>query len=279
MSDPSDPPPPKAKGKGRPKGSRGLLKRDKPGTSRDAEAAAGRLDSLLEKRGSRRSNLSLRPPKLPFEATLAFAFRGVGGKKTAIEYARLAAQVEPRFKKLVWAYDELSAMDQEKIRLEDLCAGAEILPTEFLGMIAQVAYSHNLDVANIIAAVHHPRIVEATIANAIENPYGTEDRKMLHAHHNFVPQPKGTTISINNQPQAIAAANSKIVAMEGTGGLPSFETEGIEIAQAIRGDEGRGVVISSPSQALPPGQALPPAEHVIDVTAEEISDPPEAEGV
>jgi hypothetical protein len=254
---------------------RGLRRRDAAGTSRNADAAKERLDEIITGGssaagpGGRPSLLSLRPPELPFEASLAFAFRRIGGKSVAIEYARLSARFDEKFEKLVWAYDQLSQSDQEKIRLEDLCASVELSPSEFLGTVTRAAYSHNLDVANLIAAVNHPRVVEATLASAIDNPYGTEDRRMLHQHHGFLPQPKGQTIQINNQPQAFAAANAKAAAASeasSTGpGLPTFEQDGIEIVQAIRGDAGVGLA----SLPQPARAALPAApEHIIDVPAE-----------
>ena len=182
---------------------------------------------------------------LPFQATLAFAFRGAGGKATAIEYARLAAPIDERFLRFICAYDKLSATDQNEVRLEDLCKAAEILPHEFLGGIAAIAHKYNVDVGNLMAAIHHPEIVEATIESA-KSPFGTDDRRMLHTHHGFLPTGKGNTVNVPIQINQ--GAGPAQISQGPLTSLPRFESDIRDVAQIVRGDTSA----SSAQKALPP---------------------------
>jgi hypothetical protein len=188
------------------------------------------------------------PELLPFEATLSFAFRGAGGRQTAIEYARLAAGNDKRFERFCFAYDRLSSSDQGVIRLEDLCAAAEITPSEFLGGIVTVAYKHNTDVSRLVAAINQPRVVEATIEAALQ-PFGTDDRKILHTHSGFLPTPRAAQINVN------ATANAAAIAQGGSangGGMPKFETDIIDVTEAVRGDASSRKVANSRQIAAVP---------------------------
>jgi hypothetical protein len=180
-------------------------------------------------RGLEPANL---PEVLPFEASLAYAFRSVGGKRTAIEAARLLIDVDVRFRKLVYAYEVASESDKLSIRLEDLCAAAEIPPADFLAAIVPAMWKRNVDIAKLLAAMAHPEIVAASI-DAAKSPRGVQDRKMMHDALGFLPQPKGLQITMDNRHQSV-----NIEGKESTSGpgLPSFEQDGIEIIQAIRGD-------------------------------------------
>ena len=188
-----------------------------------------------------------RKEPLPFKATLAFAFGKAGGKETAIEYARLAAYDDVRFERFIRAYDGLNVTEQGKCRLEDLCATAEISPSQFLGGIAAVAYKHNYDVSRLIAAVNQPAVVEATVESALQ-PFGTDDRRILHTHAGFLPSPKAPQINVSANAQA--ASITQAGAISG-GGMPKFETDITEVTEAIRGDASAGRIASRPAIPAP----------------------------
>jgi hypothetical protein len=195
---------------------------------------------------------------MPFEATLAYAFRSAGGKTTAIEAARLLINDDIRFRRFVEAYDTLSEMDKSTIRLEVLCDASEITPSEFLGATIPALWSRNVDIGKLIASVNHPRVVEAT-AEAALGKFGMPDRKMLLDHAGFLPLPKGQQINIDLSHKTL---NTGVDSREVVGvGLPSFESDGIEIIHAIRGD-------ASPTQAQ-----LPAPSPIIEAEVEEVNVP------
>jgi hypothetical protein len=163
--------------------------------------------------------------KLPFQGTLAYAAsRLPGGKHAFMEYARLCT--EERIKALVHRWESLSPSDQRRVSLEELCVACEVDPPELVGAVAAAAFRFNSDVSTLIAAVAHPKVVEASIDRALQ-PDGIHDRKMLFQHSAFVPVPASSTINVNN------LMLSK-VAMAEISGLPDFSDTIMETADVVR---------------------------------------------
>jgi len=234
--------------KKRTKGAKGLRKKNSE--SKDSQHAA---KNAFEKLG-RPSNEANIPKILPFEATLAYVFKGAGGKETCINAARLVIDQDERIKRFVYAYDSATGVDKEKIILEDLCSAADITPDELLGLIIPALWKRNVDISKLIAAVHHPEIVEATI-QAAKGPFGMPDRKMLHDHMGFLPLSKGQTINIDASRKTLVAGG-KVMIQDEAIGLPSFEQDAIEGAQTIRGDAGVGKVGQKAIAARDPKEIL-----------------------
>lgn len=162
------------------------------------------------------------PEVLPFEATLAYVFRGSGGKATAINAARLLIHADERFKRLVYAYDNSSTTDQSAIRLEDLCEAAEMSPDEFLAATIPALWKRNVDIGRTIAAISHPAIVEAAIKSATSNGFAAvQDRKMLFDHTGFLPTKAGPSINIDNSHKTLVAGGKSVEISEGLR-LPTF---------------------------------------------------------
>lgn len=178
---------------------------------------------------------------LPFESTLAYVFKGSGGKQTAIEAARMIESEDERLKKVVFAWDGATERDREKIKLEDLCQAADISPDEFLGLIIPALWRRNLDIGRLISAMAHPQVVEASI-QAAKTQWGALDRQMLHTASGFLPTKAGQQINIDNRKQTVVAGGQGKVSDTSAPGLPSFEAEMIEGAEALRGDAGRDTV-------------------------------------
>jgi len=180
------------------------------------------------------------PPEMPFESTLAFAFRTCGGKETAINAARLID--DDRYRRLVFAYDTASKQDKDLMVLEDLCQISEIPPDEFVGSIIQALWKRNVDIAKLTAVVNHPRIVEATIA-AAQSVYGNADRKMLLDHMGFLPKQGGMSINVG-----VDNSSKTIVSVEDTSrtSLPTFEAEVVEIASTLR----ENMLLEAPAEII-----------------------------
>jgi len=224
-----------------------------PGAGRDRESA---VEAAQEKVGKSTNA----PVVLPFDATLAYVFRAAGGKETAINAARMLTETDERFKRFVLAYDSATERDKGNLILEDLCAAADIPPDEFLGLVIPALYRRNIDTGKLIAAVNHPKIVEATI-QAAQGQYGMPDRKMLLDHAGFLPQSKGFQVNIDsrNQTLSIGSGGGK-PGVEDTSlpGLPSFEQDAIEGTTALRKGLGQlRLKEATPEQSVEvPGEVL-----------------------
>jgi len=114
-----------------------------------------------------------KPPRL---GTLAYAASRLPGRKwTFIAYARLCQ--DECVKALVYRWDTLSHYDQRRTSIEALCEAVGIEPARLLGEVVAAAYRYNQDVSNLVAAVMHPKVVEASINRALA-PEGIEDRRL-----------------------------------------------------------------------------------------------------
>ncbi len=239
---------------------KGLTARDRdPMAGRDSQAASDRAHERLGKTPPEPKPLVI----LPFESTLAYVFKGSGGKQTAIEAARMIQDEDERLKKVVFAWDEATERDKEKIKLEDLCSAADITPDEFLGLIIPALWRRNLDIGKLIAAMAHPQVVEASI-KAAQTTWGTLDRQMLHTASGFLPTKAGQQINIDNRKQTVVAGGQGKVSDTSAPGLPSFEAEMIEGAEVLRGDAGRDSVGQKRLPAPKESQAVMVPGDVLD---------------
>ena len=148
---------------------------------------------------------------------------------------------DERFKRITHAWDEASQRDRDVVRLEDLCAAADVTPDEFLGAVIPVIYRRNQDISRIIAAMAQPKVLEATIQSATTQ-WGSLDRQMLHQASGFLPTKAGQQINIDNRKQTLVAGGKVTAVEQGAAGLPSFEADMIEGSKTLRGDAGVGSV-------------------------------------
>lgn len=164
---------------------------------------------------------------MPFDSSLSYAFRMCGGISTAIEGARLVR--EDRFKRVVWAWDQLSGRDRLAVKLETLLEAAEIGTSEFLSHVVPAIYQRNVDIAQMVSAVHHPAIVEASVV-AAQFSDGFQDRKMLLEASGFAPKGGGVTINNSNSQTTQMAV---IQGGHAGSGLPSFEARAMDLGRAL----------------------------------------------
>ena len=155
---------------------------------------------------------------LPGEGSLTLATRYLpGGRSDVVAYVRLAAANQDP-DALLWlhVWESLKPWEQRQVTLDDICAAAGVSPGKMVKAIVGSAFDANCDVANLVAAMAHPRVVKASI-RAATRADGIEDRKLLFQHHRFIPVNKGATVNINASATANAAA-----AAQANPELPSF---------------------------------------------------------
>ncbi len=209
---------------------------------------------------------------LPFEATLAYAFRTSGGKVAAVNAARLLAQDDPKFKRFVHAWDSGTDKDRGAVRLEDLCGAAELTPDEFLARIIPALWQRNTDISRIVAAIAQPQVVAATIEVATTGgTFGAKDRQMLLEASGFLPTKQGSTINIDASHKSMTVEGGKPQIEDGPG-MPSFSDDITEFTGVIRGTSVNQKLLGSSIPLLPPATAsqdiivpIEEQEDVIDV--------------
>jgi hypothetical protein len=162
---------------------------------------------------------------------LAYASRALpGGKASLIELSRLSKHESVTAVLKVW--DEWSANKRRQTALEIACEAAGVEPAEFLSRTVEAAFKHNTDISKMLAAVNMPRVVGATVKNAMKER-GFKDREVLLKHSGLLPTPGGQQINV----QAIAQAKNQAAVVVPQNGLPSFEDAALIGMKAVRGAE------------------------------------------
>jgi hypothetical protein len=228
-------------------------------------SAQASADGAADRAGKVLGTTARAPQFTPFEATLAYAFRAVGGKATAIEGARLLGD-NPPFQKIVFAWDNLSDGDRERIRLEDLCAAAEITPSQFLSAVVPAMWQRNVDIGKLVGGAAVVPVVEA-VAQRAQGAFGMPDAKMIFDMNGMLPTSKGIAINIDNSKKTVNVKN-------GPSALPSFEESVMTNTQAVRGDAsvtqlGTRKAIAAPEIIL---EAEPVEAEVINVSSSDDSE-------
>ncbi len=156
---------------------------------------------------------------------LAYAARFLdGGRNQLVEIARCSK--DPKVQAVIKDWDGLTDNTRRQTKLENLCEGHELTPGEFLGRVAQDAHDTGLDLSKLIRGLAYPRVMQATIKNAMKAD-GFRDRQLLAQTIGEL-KPAGQVINV----KATAAAQA---VTEQPRGLPSFEHEAIATTAAVKG--------------------------------------------
>lgn len=158
-----------------------------------------------------------------------------GGRKSIIEYARLAAEYNPDVASMVEYWDHGREKHKTGLSIEKACYKANLSMRDLFTSITAVMYEVNVEnFGNMIAALAHPEVVKQSIRQA-QKPSGYKDREMLFKHAGFLPLPKGSTININTA--LLSRVNTGASEANEEKGLPAFEATTGAVVSAVRGDE------------------------------------------
>src|SRR5204863_1748 len=80
----------------------------------------------------------------------------------------LAAAGGPHSQTFLHVYQDLKAWEKKCATLHDVCAAAGISPVRLLKAIVGAAYEAGVDVANMVASVAHPDVVQKGVEYAME---------------------------------------------------------------------------------------------------------------
>jgi hypothetical protein len=165
--------------------------------------------------------------RLEIPGTLDHAFRGVGGRETAIAMARLGSHRDGELKEFVRSWDELDPKAQLEPRLlERLALGVGLHPAELFGRISATAYKHNFDVAQMTAAMKLGEILERRAEFAMDKD-GHKDAELVLKAGGLLQT--GPLVTVNQTQQTLNVA----------AGLPPVEELTGRVSELIRPAEHR----------------------------------------
>lgn len=189
---------------------------------------------LLEA-GNRRFGLH-RPqlPTISAVSSIANAIRYVpDARNWFIEQVQMAMLNEEEAARRWWlVFGDLSPTQQAAANFDDVCAAAQVRPSELLAMVTFYTLEAQRDMGNVLAGLAHPSIVRQTIKSArrIAGKHAhiaLRDREMLHQHRGFVPIPRTAVVNVNASATATAASQARAdqAAAASAPGMPSFAEE------------------------------------------------------
>ena len=124
----------------------------------------------------------------------------------------LSASDSADIRKLLKVRNDLRAMQQKHVPIEALCIAAEVGTKKALEIITTAVYEHSSLSSNLLAAVAHPSIVEASVAAALTRQ-GTKDRDMLFKHSNFTPLPKTSIVSVRGNVNQVGGTQQNLTVL------------------------------------------------------------------
>lgn len=130
-----------------------------------------------------------------------------GGLDYAIECLR--SSDSPDARQFLSIYDDIRMpkMCRETLPLEAFAIASGLSASRVMGAIVSAAHVAGAQLGTLIAALNHPRIVEASVAAGMM-PDGEKDREMQLKHMEFLPQPRGAQVNVRTTVNATAQSTS-----------------------------------------------------------------------
>jgi hypothetical protein len=129
-----------------------------------------------------------------------------GGKRTFMEFARLAVKIDPNLQDVLKTWDDSHPTIQKKMDLDQLCEIKEVDPIHLILAAAEAGLRFQKSAVLLVAAINSPAVIEAIVKRALQAE-GTEEKKMLLHMYGALPVAKGAQIMILNQMAAKAEIN------------------------------------------------------------------------
>jgi hypothetical protein len=125
-------------------------------------------------------------------------------------YYYLRASDSEDARKVLNSYYSLPKYLRTELPIEAFCLAAGVPALRILEVVTAVCVRIGATASQVIAAVSHPRVVEATVEMAL-TPDGHDDRSDLHKATGFLPTPRGnkTQINISQNASATSDANAQ----------------------------------------------------------------------
>lgn len=208
---------------------------------------------------------------LPGVQSLAIATRYIdGGRDRFIEFVQYAVLEHNQDAQRWFAvYADLTEYERGIVNFDDVCAASGVKPSKLMAATISAAMEAGRDVGNFVAALSHPKVVQAMVDSALkqDSEIGLKDRHAFLQGMGMLPVPRGTTINLS------ASATAQAAAAAHEPSVPSFAQDLGTIAAAHRS--------AQPALSLPAGGPADPALAgfglpVVDAVAVPVTDESES---
>ncbi len=167
----------------------------------------------LRRRGRQPDDTPLTLPTLPGVDSISIATRYLAnGRKQFLELMQHAVlNNDPLACKWWFVYMDLTPAARLHVSLDDVTCASGVEAAALCGMLVSTAMRFGRDVAEMVRAMTHPKVVQAQALSAerIDGPFaevGFKDRIAFLQGMGTLPVPKGATINMHMSANAVAAA-------------------------------------------------------------------------
>ena len=209
--------------------------------------------AISRKVGKRKTTLTAR---IFDDTPLVIAFRHIKPHwQNYIEYVDLAARNGDKdMEKYVKVWQGLTAKDRKAATPEQLCEMAQIKPGELVGAVCQAIWDAKSAEGSMVSAIAHPEVLKRTAASA-QKAGGGRDRELFFRVTGSLPDKKGTSVIIQNNPQTLSV---------GGGGPRAAMPQGRTLHELLDMDE----EVIEMGNAFAPAKFLTAGAPIVEVEAE-----------
>lgn len=169
--------------------------------------------------------------------------RGSSGWRGYIDYIRQAAMSDDEDAlAYMKAFDLMTKKKQAEVLPEEVCDLSGVQPSDFIALVAKQVWLVHNGQSQIIAAVQHPRVLEATAKSAINVKNGGRDRELFFRINGNLPDKKGNSIIF--APQTLVMNGEAGPRTVPPGYLPSMEEDVVSMDRLL--DSSRTVIDLKP---------------------------------
>lgn len=154
---------------------------------------------------------------------------------------------------LVRLWDAATDREREVIPFEGYCLAAKSTPKQMIGIVMQALVEQANIASELILAIAHTEVVQATVALAM-TPEGSEERRIILQNRGVLPAPKN---QVFNNYGSMTQDNRKQVANVSVGQL---DMDNDKISEAVDKFNAQRVLNAGQVQKI----------DVLDITAEEV---------
>jgi hypothetical protein len=165
------------------------------------------------------------------ETPLSNAFRHIEPTwRNYIYYVSRAAQAgDEDMTKVIASYEALPTKERNTVMPEKLCDLAGVDAGDMIAAVSREVWRHKQPESVITASMKHPKVIEATANFAISDPMAGRDRELFFRLTGGLPDKKGASIVINNNPQT--AINNQ--PSSGLNGYKSMDQRVIDLGKLL----------------------------------------------
>jgi hypothetical protein len=166
------------------------------------------------------------------DSPLSIAFRHITPTwRNYVFYANQSAeQGDEKMQTFMRHYNGLPPGERRTVTPEELCDLSTVDTGDLIAAVSRQVWRFKHPESVITASMKHPLVLEATADYAINSPYAEKDRELFFRLTGGLPDRKGASIVVNNNPQTANFGNGP---SPGAGNYKTMDQRVIEMGKIL----------------------------------------------